>query len=131
MKTVFQENETDCGIACVAMLCGITLFRAKGLCKHIYVDGYGIDSAPMAALLHQQGFEIGTKGRVGPKNPLWGFKSDAILQCKLLPSRGAITEENSVGHWVVWDNDQKVVRDPSAFQKPIWITSFIALLKRT
>ena len=126
MQAIFQSDEFGCGIACVAMLCGITYAKAKKLFGADYIPGYGVDEAPMINILAHQGLDVVRRGRLSQSRPVTQLRQKALLWGQLLPSRGAITHSNKFGHWCIWDSEAKVVRDPYHYnyKKPLWLTSF-------
>ena len=130
MKTIFQADEYGCGIACLAMLAGLTYEKAKVVIGNNFYPDYGVDTAPMIAALSMYGIRQIQKGRLSQSKTVDDLKNNALLHCKLLPTRGLIDPKvNTFSHWVVWDAEQEVVRDPYRYKKPIWLTSFIELEK--
>ena len=132
MKSVFQEDEYGCGIACIAMLTGTTYQKAKEVCGNSYIPGDGIEEGPILELIKAQGLRIVRKGRITKKLPVTDLALHALLWCQQLPSKGTIVRARNVharnvnvhDHWAVWDADAAVVRDPYRYKKPLWLTNF-------
>jgi hypothetical protein len=125
VESVFQDDEYGCGAACLAMFASISykaarhrLFGASG------PTTAGISKGPLLTALRDYGLKIGRSNRV-IAGSLPKLRADALLMCRLLPSRGKIEAgENTYAHWMVWDAEQMTVRDPYRFSKPFWITSY-------
>ena len=128
MRSVFQDEEYGCGIACIAMLCSISYRSAKRLCSDIYVPGEGIHEEPMLALLEHRGARILDRGRLSAATPVTSLTHNALLWGSQLPSRGTIVHhENTWNHWLVWDARNACVRDPYRYRKPVWLTKYYLL----
>ena len=128
MRSIFQEDEYGCGVACIAMLCRITYKSAKSICGEAYVPGDGIEQGPMLKILEEQGFRVLTKGRITQKSPVTNLARPSLLWAQQLPSQGRIVRfKNVQNHWAIWDADAGVVRDPYRYRKPLWLTKFFEL----
>jgi hypothetical protein len=128
MKTVFQIDENGCGIACLAMLAGITYGEAKSEIAGHFIPGWGVHTQPLLQALENHGLRLIRRGRLSQSFPVARLSKDALLYCKMLPTRGLIDPEtNSHSHCVVWDAHQQVVRDPYRYKKPLWLTTYFEL----
>jgi hypothetical protein len=128
MKSIFQEDEFGCGIACVAMLSGITYSQAKKRCGDRYRPGNGIENQQMLEILHEVGLKVIQRGRLSANSPVTDLTHNALLWGAQLPSRGKIVrDENTWNHWLVWDARARVVRDPYRYRKPVWLTKYLAV----
>jgi len=104
MKTVMQQFESDCGVACVAMLAGVSYDEARAA---VYPDGKMrlTSSGKLRAALIKLGRTPveGNMKAIGRKT-LKSLPSDALL--KVQPT------SCSTKHWVVWDHAAQAKRDP-------------------
>jgi hypothetical protein len=126
MESIYQNDEYGCGIACIAMLCGISYDAAKLTCGDAYTPGYGIETEPLIKIIGNSLALLG-KGRITQSKPVTSLPSNALLLGHLLPSRGKIDRSddgNVYKHWLVWDATVRAVGDPYKFRKPIWLTHY-------
>ncbi|HEX8300434.1 hypothetical protein [Sphingomonas sp.] len=131
MQTVFQTDEYGCGAACLAMLADISYSEAR---KRLFGRGRpsssGVTRAPLISALRGYGLEVGASGRL-KAGAVVNLRDNALLYGKILPTRGMIDPtQNTYGHWLVWDAEQKVVRDPYKYKKPVWLTSFTVIREK-
>ena len=119
MKKIRQRTETDCGVACLAMLAGISWAEARKVLfgrwrrKNFYTE-----KEEMRAALRRFGI-ITAKRLVRCKDPR-RLKRDALLNTNLL------VDGNS--HWAVWDAKRKKVLDP--YYKRTRCFSCLVVLRR-
>ena len=105
MRTVRQEGENDCGVACVAMLADVTYAEAAAV---IYPNGRS--KLTKTKDLHRALKILGKKPLTERRQALG---SKALTD---LPHSALIFVEmddgNASKHWVVWDAQARKVRDP-------------------
>ena len=106
MKTVRQEDENDCGVACVAMLTGASYAEVR---EALYPAGRvrKLKTAELCAALKA----FGRKPAEGRRQPFSGkelkdLTADALVFVTL-HNNGT---ENR--HWIVWDFKAQKPRDP-------------------
>ncbi|MBF0860371.1 hypothetical protein HKD24_14390 [Gluconobacter sp. LMG 31484] len=103
MKLIKQKTETDCGVACVAMLAGVSWAKARDALnfkksdKKFYTDKDSVRNA-----LTRLGV-ITEKNFVVCKYPE-RLTKDALLRTNLLA--------NGNWHWAVWDAKRQEILDP-------------------
>ncbi len=108
MRTVMQRFEADCGVACVAMLAGVSYEEARAA---VYPDGKMrlTSSGKLRAALTKLG-----------RPPVEGnMKAKGRMTLKCLPSDALLKVQPtscSTKHWVVWDHAEQVKRDPYPLQ---------------
>lgn len=122
MKLVKQKTPTDCGVACLAMLAGISWTEARNA---LFPDqrkrDFGIKSTEIMRTKLKE-FGIVTSERfVHCKYPE-RLPMDAILQCNRQPNRDT--------HWVVWDAHRNKILDPDPTTRRLRVHSFLAVLRR-
>lgn len=104
MRRVVQENNSDCGVACVAMLAGVEYDEAY---KAVYGKGRkGLTSSgKLRAALTKLG-RPPVEGRMVSKGrtTLKSLPHDALLKVQPLTC--------STKHWVVWDKKRQKKLDP-------------------
>ena len=102
MKTVRQKDEIGCGIACVAMLSGVTYDEAR---KTLFPKGAvkRTSSGKLFDALRKFGRKPVAKRMISLKHvDLDHFADDCLVGAFLGSDR----------HWVVWDAAAKRIRDP-------------------
>lgn len=103
MKRVEQKTESDCGVACVAMLAGVSYDEAY---EAVYGSGRkGLTSSgKLRAALTKLG-RPPVEGRMVSKGrtTLKSLPHDALLKVQPLTC--------STKHWVVWDRKRKMKLD--------------------
>lgn len=105
MKTVKQKEENDCGVACVAMLAGVSYAKARDT---IFPNGRTrlTKTKDLHAALLKLGRRPIGKRRLpfGSKNPR-DLNNDSLVFVELKNGRDS-------KHWIVWDLLAKKLRDP-------------------
>jgi uncharacterized protein (UPF0128 family) len=102
MRTVYQLDDVGCGIACVAMICGVTYKKARQV-----LFGKSTVKRTSSGKLFKA---IQTLGRKPTAQRMRSLKDinlgdlayDCLVGCTL----------NGDRHWVVWDATKRKVRDP-------------------
>lgn len=119
MRLIRQRTSTDCGVACLAMLAGISWAQARNALfdeKRNVSFATGVQQMRLALL----GFGIVTSLRlVVCKNPS-RLRRDALLRTNVLANGG--------WHWAVWDSKRKKVLDP--YYKRTRFCSALLILRR-
>ena len=105
MKTIKQKEENDCGVACVAMLAGVSYTKA-----HDTLFSSGRSRLTKTKDLHAALFKlgrrpIGTRRQPFGSQTLRDLKTDALVFVEL-------ANGNDSKHWVVWDVSARKLRDP-------------------
>jgi hypothetical protein len=120
MRRVKQRTEAGCGIACVAMVAGVSYAQAKAAMPE-WADRIGTSRKDMRrALAH---FGIRTKA----PEPIRGrdvrsLPFDAVLL--------GFSGDHYWMHWMVWDHGRRRPLDPCDPPGPFRCTSFIRVLGR-
>ena len=101
-KTIHQEHEIGCGIACVAMLGGVTYEEARQI------------------LFPKSGVRLTSSGKLFTALKRFGRKpaGDRMISLKFIDFDhlthvclvGALLDKEK--HWVVWDSAARKIRDP-------------------
>jgi len=105
MKYVKQDNGPTCGVACYAMLTGITFEKARKKLKKRMND-YGLKTIDMVKALRAVNYKITGSGRLRPSgNRSWNDLPKLTL-VKVRPDGCPMRH----WHWVVWNG--KKVYDP-------------------
>jgi ABC-type bacteriocin/lantibiotic exporter with double-glycine peptidase domain len=107
MKTVFQLQDIDCGIACAAMLAGTSYDEAL----RIGFDGdLGLtDTHHIVEALEKLGRPVAFKKLTRLRSSYETFAVDALMIDYF--------ERGIIGHWVVWDAADQKIRDPLPIPK--------------
>ena len=103
MRTVFQECQTDCGVACVAMLAGVSYGAAK---KTLFSRSSPriTSSGKLFAALRKLGKDPQGDRMISLKRiNLNDLQYDALVGVWL---------DKQYRHWVVWDASVRKIRDP-------------------
>lgn len=120
MPYVRQRHKTDCGIAALAMLCGVTYEEAD---QAIPWRRDGHKHGTTTAMLRQGALKLGYATRSTPKNrlkPIYAPKDIPSWELSILwlsiPGNSLVKIPHPKGsgygwHWVVWRN--KKVYDPA------------------
>lgn len=123
MKLVKQKTKTDCGVACLAVLAGISWSSARNaLFDDQRKDNFGTDTQQMRAALKKFGI-ITSKRLVRCKNPSKNpdrLTKDALLHTNKLA--------DGHSHWAVWDAQRMEILDP--YYKRTRVHSFLSVLRR-
>jgi hypothetical protein len=106
MKFVKQRGDYDCGIACLAMVTGLTYAQAKTL---MFPPGHGwcnelTDHYDIKKALEKAGVERGRRFVRGPKK-FSGMHKTAIVAASMNKTRDR-------WHWVVFDAERGKILDP-------------------
>ena len=106
MENVEQEDENGCGVAAVAMLAGVSYGEARNI---IYPNGRSklTGTKSLHAALVKLGRKPLSDRRIGfrSKTPD-DLDVDALIFVKMgKKGKGS-------GHWIVWDNAARKLRDP-------------------
>lgn len=111
METVYQKDANGCWIACVSMLTGVdydnirSRFRFQGAVT-------GRAAGPVVQLFDELGFQCDEKStKLSKVRALRELKENAIVYTKNLDEDG----DEVSGHWMVWDADGQVLRDPEGW----------------
>ena len=119
MRTVRQRGESDCGIACLAMLAGISWVEAR---KELFGSqarrGFRTNKDEMRAALRRLGIITSKKLQVC-KDPR-RLTRDALLRTNLLADGN--------WHWAVWDAKRRRILDP--YYKHTRVLSCLVVLRR-
>jgi hypothetical protein len=134
MKQVFQKHENGCGMACVAMVAGVSydtacnkLFRTKSG-RGTYSNTSQIKKALRRADLRTSRKCIRFKNggvwssKASKISPILG--TDAIMICRSKKQLGT-----GSWHWVVWDHRAKRLRDPQEHPLNRKITSYLPVFR--
>ena len=116
MRTVHQECETDCGIACVAMLAGVSYEKAK---KALFPK-----SSPRITC---SGKLFAALRKLG-KRPL-GDRMISVKRINLDHLRDnalvGVVVDKRYRHWVVWDASVRKVRDPYKGEHELTVVKYM------
>lgn len=118
MRTIRQEDENGCGVACVAMLAGVTYSEARTI---VYPNGRAklTNTKILRAALLQLGRKPLSETRISLRSKtLDDLDRDALIFVKM----GKKGKGN--GHWIVWDNAARKERDPDD-RKPYKIMGYL------
>lgn len=106
MREIRQRNDNDCGVACVAMVAGVSYFEAR---QQMFPDGApGLtEKADLIAALEVLGRKPTQRLQsfLGIHHSVINLPFDAILKCNYRKASGE-------WHWVVWDAKYQKIRDP-------------------
>ncbi len=112
MKNVFQTDKNGCWIACVSMLTDVSYNEIKSKFKFKKMVT-GRAAGPIVELLKELGFDCDKKStKIDKVNALSKLDSDALIYFKNIDRHG----DEDGGHWMVWDNSEKVIRDPEGWK---------------
>jgi hypothetical protein len=118
MKTVYQRGESDCGIAALAMLGGISYEAAQRYAETNFEHHRRLSSGKIIRGLRAHGRKaLDERCRAIGERGLYHLLNDALVKGKLLIlDKHGRTKEH--WHWVVWDCAQQVIRDPYGYDYP-------------
>jgi ABC-type bacteriocin/lantibiotic exporter with double-glycine peptidase domain len=103
MKKVVQRKRTDCGVACVAMVAGVTYSEAhKALGE---VSQRRTQVADLRKALRKLGIGLGHRSVPISPEKLSGLPFDCLLKTRPGPKSGN-------WHWMVWNSRLKEIFDP-------------------
>lgn len=107
METIKQEDENGCGVAAVAMLAGVTYEEARAV---VYPSGRS--RLTKTKEFHDALIKLGrrplSERRIG-----FGSKTPDDLDAEALIYVKMGKKGQGNGHWIVWDNAARELRDPS------------------
>lgn len=108
MRRIEQEHENGCGVACVAMLAGVTYRHA---CIRMFPDGRGgrCSGDQIIRMTLKKHYDI----RLGKRRRLKDETFNDLQQDGLLEGVCHWRGSSRWGHWVVWDAKKKAILDPS------------------
>ena len=114
MKSVLQDDDHGCGMACVAMVTGLDYGT---VCRKLFGKSRGsyTNTADLKRALKLAGIRCGDRLiRLKSSETSADIKTDAIF--KIRPQN----RKTGSWHWVVWDAKKGVFRDPSKkpYKKP-------------
>jgi hypothetical protein len=121
VKYIRQKAQTDCGIACLAMLAGVSYPKAKALLfgpSH-NATCYTTKDEMRDALRY---FGVITSKRLVRCKRLDRLGRDALLRTNVL--------NNGNWHWVVWDAAQGRILDPLPYKRGLRPYSGLVVLRR-
>ncbi len=103
MKPVVQQDPTGCGIASVAIVCGLSYARPKAVAASLGIAvtdrRVWSDTALVRRLLRQMGRRVAPRVRA--------FRSwEALPECALLAIKWRRVEPRPAWHWVVFRRDK-------------------------
>lgn len=107
MELIWQRTKTDCGVACVAMVAGVTYEEAEAAFdfpkrqRHRRTDMWDVYRA-----LRKLGKKPEKRLVPGPANG-----TNAVLKCNRGRRRTVVNVRR--WHWCVWDSAQQRVLDPA------------------
>lgn len=121
MKTIKQQHDYDCGVACVAMLAGVSYETARA--KLFPTGGAGMTKTKQ---LQKALRGLGKNPEEGRLRPLLGkrvasLEVDAIVMVKM------IDDGTEYPHWIVWDAKAGQKRDPYPENRPHRATSYLTV----
>lgn len=127
MKLVQEEDETGCGMACVAMLSGTDYFTS---CRSFFRTKSGrgklTSTKDVRVALRRAGLSSGHRlTRFKKGETCAAMKTDAVLHVRPYRRRKA-----KIGHWVVWDSKNRKILDPK--KKPykrLWVHSYLPVYR--
>jgi hypothetical protein len=125
MKRITQFDDDGCGVACVAMIAGVSYRRAL---RAMYGDKPLIKTVTgdLRRGLHALGIECGTRlVRSTTPRHYRNLREDAVLKTR--------TRSDGDWHWIVWDAKRKLVIDPerkeNRYVRPP-ITSYLLVYRK-
>ncbi len=124
IKFVPQRGH-GCGIACVAMLAGVSYDEAKtAFPPDPDREAQGTSAKDVMEALARFGIRAEAL-KPSAREAYLSFESDAVL-------RGEIKEpgENNDWHWVVWDGERRKILDPYRPKHEFRCTSFLRITNR-
>jgi ABC-type bacteriocin/lantibiotic exporter with double-glycine peptidase domain len=103
MRLIKQRTKTDCGVACLAMLAGVSWAKARDALEFTRLDkSFWTTKDSMRCALQKLGVDT-TKNLVRCKYPQ-NLRKDALLKTNVL--------KNGNWHWAVWDHKRQKLLDP-------------------
>ena len=109
MEQVFQKDDEGCWIACVSMLTGIGYDEIRSRARFRDDVVTGRSATPIVKLLDELGYDCDSRSTTLKKvKTLAKLNTDALVYLRNVASDGC----EKGGHWVVWDAQLCVLRDP-------------------
>jgi len=106
MKTIKQRRQTDCGVACVAMLAGVSYEEAW---EKVHAEGPG--KKTKTADLRRALQELGRTPDIGRRRSLRWTTLESLEEDALV--MGWLDDGGKeYRHWIVWDAKARKPRDP-------------------
>lgn len=117
MRWIYQQGETDCGAAALAMIANVDYEVAKAFLMNEAGRNRSISSGYMIKGINKFGRKcVGDRCTAIGERRLYDLDNDALLSGNLLiPIDGGWKRD---GHWCVWDSQQQVIRDPYGYVYP-------------
>lgn len=121
LKTVRQSDEKGCGVACVAMLTGVSYAEAREV---IYPSGRLrlTRTKDLAVALKVLGRKPLSERRRG-----FGLTTVNELETDALVFVELIQDSGNFKHWMVWDAQAKKLRDPDGRKLPYRLRGYLAV----
>jgi ABC-type bacteriocin/lantibiotic exporter with double-glycine peptidase domain len=105
VRRIVQTDNTGCGIACLAMLAGVSYAEARRAVFGRYHPGdCSTSTGELRRGLRKLGIRAGKRLIPLRGRRLRSLETDAILKVNL--------GLDGYWHWVVWDAGRQVLRDP-------------------
>jgi hypothetical protein len=121
LKWIYQKRQTDCGVACVAMLCDASYDEAKQLLFGKESVGITSSGELLQAIRHFGGKPLADRCQAIGETHLPDLDNHALLKGKLLCG------ESEPVHWAVWDCQAQAIRDPYGYDYPFEVTHFVEI----
>jgi hypothetical protein len=118
VRRLKQKTKTDCGVACVAMLAGVSWAKARDALFDKAARTFWTQKDDMINALGHLGVTV-SKRLVVCKHPD-RLQVDALLRTNILA--------NGNWHWAVWDAKRKKILDP--YYKRTKPVSCLVVLRR-
>jgi hypothetical protein len=103
MRQIKQQDDWGCGVACVAMLAGVSYRDAK-VVVHGKRGVVGTWTGDLIAALEH--FDLNVGARLIP------LRTRDYRQLRVNAVLKANVKKDGSWHWVVWDSDRRAIRDP-------------------
>lgn len=129
MRLVLQRHSCDCGVACVAMICGVSYERALAAfpdaIQRRMVPGRktGTSTVELSDACERLGVRLGRRARPLRKRDLASLSGPMILVVRL----GSQPSSHN-WHWVAYDGDRKRLFDPAAAIEHYVVESYVPVL---
>lgn len=120
MKTIKQQEENDCGVACVAMLTGSSYDEARAV---VYPKGRS--KLTKTKDLSKALLKLGRKPLSNRRQP-FGSKTPRDLDTDALVFV-EMDDGNDSKHWIVWDAKAKKLRDPYHTKHDHYLRGYLAV----
>lgn len=118
LRRVVQEDEDGCGLACIAMLLGVSYSEAKALCSHSRTGKTWTHE--LRAALRRYGVRTAEWLEPIDEPTLPSLLGIAILQSNYDPDEG--------WHWAIWDGLVGRILDPKPVPyRRLRVNAFLAV----